>query len=72
MYIYIYIIFNALLNVYQQGYVVCNLFFLIFFIFYCPYHIHIKKSFFLKILQKNSKLVILSNLGMHGHTHLKR
>ena len=44
IYIYIYIIFNALLNVYQQGYVLCNLFFLIFFIFYCVYHIHRKKS----------------------------
>ena len=27
--------------------------------------------FFLKILQRNSKLVILGNLGMSGHTHLK-
>ena len=27
--------------------------------------------FFLKILQRNSKLVILGNLGMPGHTHLK-
>ena len=26
--------------------------------------------FFLKILQRNSKLVILGNLGMPGHTHL--
>ena len=32
--IYIYIIFNAMLNVYHQRYVVCNLFFLIFFTFY--------------------------------------
>ena len=24
--------------------------------------------FFIKILQRNSKLVILGNLGMHGHT----
>ena len=24
--------------------------------------------FFLKILQRNGKLVILGNLGMHGHT----
>ena len=28
-------------------------------------------QFFLKILQRNSKLVILGNLGMPGHTHLK-
>ena len=34
IYIYIYIIFNAMLNVYHQRYVVCNLFFLIFFTFY--------------------------------------
>ena len=27
--------------------------------------------FFLMILQRNSKLVILVNLGMAGHTHLK-
>ena len=27
--------------------------------------------FFLKIMQRNSKLFILSNLGMPGHTHLK-
>ena len=27
--------------------------------------------FFLKILQRNSKLVLLGNLGMPGHTHLK-
>ena len=27
--------------------------------------------FFLKILYKNSKLVILGNLGMPGHKHLK-
>ena len=27
--------------------------------------------FFLKILQRNSKLVILGNLGMPGHTHQK-
>ena len=40
---YIYINFNALLNVYHQGYVVCNLSFLIFFIFYCVCHIHRKK-----------------------------
>ena len=45
IYVYIYIYFlNALLNVYQQGYVVCNLFFLIFFIFYCVYHLHRKKN----------------------------
>ena len=31
--IFTYFIFNALLNVYHQGYVVCNFFFLIFFIF---------------------------------------
>ena len=30
---YIYIIFNVLLNVYHQGYVVCGFFFSIFFIF---------------------------------------
>ena len=36
--------FNALLNVYHQGYIVCNLFFLIFFIFYCVYHIHREKK----------------------------
>ena len=36
----IYIVFNALMSVYHQGYVVCNLFFLIFFIFYCVFHIH--------------------------------
>ena len=41
---YIYINFNALLNVYHQGYVVCNLSFLIFFIFYCACHIHRKKT----------------------------
>ena len=28
-----------------------------------------KTHFFLKILQRNSKLVILGNLGMLGHTH---
>ena len=28
--------------------------------------------FFLKILQRNSKLVVLGNLGMPGHAHLKR
>ena len=39
--IYIYI-FNALLNVYHQGCVVYNVFFLIFFIFYCVYHIEKK------------------------------
>ena len=33
-----------MLSVYQQGYVLCNLFFLILFIFYCVYHIHVKKS----------------------------
>ena len=27
--------------------------------------------FFLKILQRSSKLVILGKLGMSGHTHLK-
>ena len=27
--------------------------------------------FFLKILQRNNKLVILGNLGMPGHIHLK-
>ena len=43
IYVYIYF-FNALLNVYQQVYVACNLFFLIFFIFYCVYHIHRKKN----------------------------
>ena len=42
---YVYFIFNVLLNVYYQGYVVCNLFFLIFFVFYCVYHIHRKKVF---------------------------
>ena len=30
---YMYFIFNALLNLYHKGYVICNLFFLIFFIF---------------------------------------
>ena len=30
-FIYVYIIFNALLSLYHQGYVVCNLFFWIFF-----------------------------------------
>ena len=29
-------------------------------------------NFFLKILQRNSKLVILSYLGMPGNIHLKR
>ena len=33
-----------MLNVYQQGYVVCKLFFLIFFVFNCVYHIHRKKK----------------------------
>ena len=43
------ILFSCLIvqttNVYYQGYVVCNLFFLIFFVFYCVYHIHRKKVF---------------------------
>ena len=26
---------------------------------------------FIKIMQRNSKLVIFGNLGMSGHTHLK-
>ena len=43
-FINIYFIFNALLNVYHQGYVICNLFFVIFFILYCVYHIHRKKT----------------------------
>ena len=45
IYIYIYInfIFNALLNVYYQGYVVYNLFFLIFF-FFIVYNIFIEKK----------------------------
>ena len=50
-------IFNAFLNVYQQGYVVCNLFFLIFFIFYCPYHIHIKNPSFLRYFKKIPNLL---------------
>ena len=37
--------FNALINLYHQGYIVCNLFFLIYFIFNCIYHIHRKKKF---------------------------
>ena len=41
---YTYFIFNALLNVYHQGYVVCNLFFLIFFIFFIVYIIFIEKK----------------------------
>ena len=44
IYIYIYFIFNAFLNVCQQGYVVCNLFFLIFFVF-VVYIIFIEKKF---------------------------
>ena len=44
IYIYTYFIFDVLLNIYQQGYVVCNLFFWIFFTFYCVYHIDRKKT----------------------------
>ena len=39
-------------------------------------YLHAKKinfitHFLIKILQRNTKLVILGNLGMPGHTHLK-
>ena len=52
--IYIYSIFNGLLNVYQQGYVICNLFFLIFFIF-IVYIIFIekKKTFIIVLVHQN-------------------
>ena len=40
------------------------------------FHVYMQKTsfitdFFLTILQRHSKLVILDNLGMPGHTHLK-
>ena len=59
IYIYIYFIFNALLNVYQQSYVACNLFFWIFFIFYCVYHIHRKKIIYFLMLDQPKLLLQL-------------
>ena len=41
------------------------------FILICVQKIYFIPHFFLKILQRNSKLVILGNLGMAGHTYLK-
>ena len=60
-FIYIIYIYNfyALLNVYQQGYVVCNLFFWIFFIFYCVYHIHRKKIIYFLMLDQPKLLLQL-------------
>ena len=37
----------------------------------CMQKINFTIHFFLKILQRSSKLVILGNLDMHGHTSLK-
>ena len=37
----------------------------------CMQKINFISQFFLKILQRNSKVVILRNLAMPGHTHLK-
>ena len=39
--------------------------------FICMQKINFITHFFLKILQRNSKLVISDNLDMPGHTHLK-
>ena len=39
--------------------------------FICMKKINFIIHFFLKILQRNSKLAILGNLGMPGHTYLK-
>ena len=38
--------------------------------FICTQKINFITHFFFKILQRNSKLVILGNKGMPGHTHL--
>ena len=66
IYIYIYIynfIFNALLNVYQQGYAVCNLFFLIFFIFLLCNHIHRKKNAMCNTQEIGLRMNLSVNLG---------
>ena len=39
--------------------------------FICMQNINFITHFFLQILQKNNKLLILDNLGIPGHTHLK-
>ena len=41
------------------------------FMFICMQKINLINHFFLKLMQRNSTLVILGNLGMPGHTHLK-
>ena len=41
------------------------------FMLTCMQKINLITQFFLNILQRNSKLVILGNLCMPGHTHLK-
>ena len=38
----------------------------------CIQKINFVTYFFLKMLQRNNKLVILGNLGMPGNTHLKQ
>ena len=40
-------------------------------IFICMQKINFITQFFLKTLQRNSKLTILGNLGMPDHTNLK-
>ena len=42
------------------------------FMFLCKQKINFITHFFCLILQKNSSLVILGNLGMASHTHLKQ
>ena len=39
--------------------------------FICMQKINFITQFFIKILQRNSKFVILGDLGMPGNTHLK-